>query len=44
MQEKINEVLSLFSAGEIQLALDSAKNLIKDFPNEEILFNIVGAC
>ena len=44
MQEKINQILSLFSAGEIQTALDSAKELIKDFPNEEILFNISGAC
>ena len=44
MQEKINLILSLFSSGETQAALDSAKDLIKDFPNEEILFNIIGAC
>ena len=44
MQEKINEVLSLFSAGDIQSALNSAKDLIKNSPNEEILFNIIGAC
>jgi len=44
MQEKINEVLSLFSAGNIQSALNSAKDLIKNSPNEEILFNIIGAC
>ena len=44
MQKKIKEVLSLFSAGEIQSALNSAKDLIKTFPNEEILFNIIGAC
>jgi len=44
MQEKINEVLSLFSAGDIQSALDSAKDLIINSPNKEILFNIIGAC
>ena len=44
MQDKINQILSLFSAGEIESALDSVKELIKDFPNEEILFNISGAC
>ena len=44
MQEKINEVLSLFSTGDIQSALNSAKDLIKNSPNEEILFNIIGAC
>ena len=44
MQEKINSILSLFSAGETQMALDSANNLIEDFPNEELLFNICGAC
>ena len=43
-QEKINSVITLFSSGKIQEALDDVEVLIKDYPNEPVLFNICGAC
>ena len=43
-QEQIKPILELFSNGEIQEALDAVEVLIKDYPNESLLFNISGAC
>jgi Tfp pilus assembly protein PilF len=41
---QINSVIELYSNGQIQEALDTAGALIKDYPNEAILYNISGAC
>jgi tetratricopeptide (TPR) repeat protein len=43
-QEQIKLILELFSNGQIQEALDAVEVLIKDYPNESLLFNISGAC
>ena len=37
-------IISLFSNGKVQEALDQIDLLIKDNPNEAVLFNIRGAC
>ena len=44
LQVLINSVIELYSNGQIQKALDSLGDLIKDYPNEAILYNISGAC
>ena len=44
LQVLINSVIELYSNGQIQEALDSVEALIKDYPNEAILYNICGAC
>jgi len=44
LQTEINSVIVLYSNGQIQEALDSVGALIKDYPNEAILYNISGAC
>jgi len=44
MQTQINSVITLYSNGQIQEALDSIEVLIKDYPNEALLYNICGAC
>ena len=43
-QEQINSILTLFTNGRFQKALDLIEKLLLDFPNEAILFNIQGAC
>ena len=43
-QTQINSVVELYSNGRIQEALDSVKALIKDYPNEALLYNISGVC
>jgi len=43
-QEQINSIITLFSNGQTQEALDSVKTLIKDYTNEPVLHNISGAC
>ena len=43
-QAQINSVIDLFTNGQIQEALDSVGALIKDYPDEAILYNISGAC
>ena len=43
-QAQINSVIALFSSGQIQEALDSVEALIKDYPDEALLYNISGAC
>ena len=43
-QDQIKSIIELFSSGQIQEALDSVEALIKDHPNDSLLFNISGAC
>ena len=43
-QTEINAVIALYSNGQIQEALDSVAALIKDYPNEALLYNISGVC
>ena len=44
LQEQINSIIALISSGQTQAALDAAAVLIKDYPNEPVLYNISGAC
>ena len=44
LQVLINSVIALYSNSQIEEALDSVGNLIKDYPNESLLHNISGAC
>jgi len=46
MQDKkqFDFIISLFSNGKVQEALDQVEPLIKDNPNDAVLFNIRGAC
>ena len=44
MQTEINSVITLYSNGQIQEALDSVEILVKDYPNEALLYNVSGAC
>ena len=41
---EIQSVFALYSNGQIQEALNSVEPLIKDYPNEPLLYNINGAC
>nr|AAR37904.1 TPR domain protein [uncultured marine bacterium 560] len=43
-QTEINSVITLYSSGQIQEALDTVETLTKDFPNEPLLYNISGVC
>ena len=43
-QTQINSVISLYSNGHIQEALDSVETLIKGYPEEPLLYNISGVC
>ena len=43
-QSQIDSVIALYSNGQIQEALDSVGVLIKDYPNEALLYNVRGAC
>ncbi len=43
-ETRIKSVISLYSNGQIQEALDAVKTLTKDYPNETLLYNISGAC
>jgi len=44
MQTEIKSVIELYSNGQIQEALDSVEVLIKNHPNEALLYNVGGAC
>ena len=44
LQTQINSVIALYSNGQIEEALDSVGALIKDYPNEALLYNISGIC
>jgi len=43
-QQKINSIITLFSSGQIQEALDAVEAVIKDYPDDSVLYNISGAC
>ena len=43
-QTEINAVFAFYSNGQIEEALDSAATLIKDYPDDPLLYNICGAC
>ena len=43
-QTEIKAVITLYSNGQIQEALDSLETLIKDYPKEPLLYNISGVC
>ena len=43
-QQLIQPVLDSFSDGKIQVALDSSEELRKNYPNDPLLLNIIGAC
>jgi tetratricopeptide (TPR) repeat protein len=43
-QAQVDAVLSLYSQGQIQEALNASETLIKDYPNSPLLYNIRGAC
>ena len=44
LQTEINSVISLYSSGKIQEALDTVGVLTKTYPNEPLLYNISGVC
>jgi len=44
LQVQINSIIALFSSGQVQEALNVVETLIKDYPNEPVLYNISGAC
>ena len=43
-QVQLDEVIKLYSSGQMNEALASVETLINIFPNEYLLFNICGAC
>ena len=43
-QAQLDEVMRFYSSGEIEQALKCVESLIKEYPNEYLLFNICGAC
>jgi len=43
-QARIQSVVTLYSNGQVQDALDSVQTLIRDYPKESLLHNICGAC
>ena len=44
LQTQINSVISLYSNGQIQEALDTVEILTKGYPDEPLLYNISGVC
>ena len=44
IKSQLDLIISLFSNGKVQEALDQIDPLIKDNPNDAVLFNIRGAC
>jgi len=43
-KEQLETVISLYSSGKIQEAIDTVNNLTKSYPDTPLLFNILGAC
>ncbi len=43
-KEQIESVMSLYSSGNINQAIERIKALNKDYPNVPLLFNLIGAC
>ncbi len=42
--EKIDSLITLYSTGKAQSALEEISLILKDFPKDPLLFNIQGAC
>jgi len=43
-KEQVDSVITLYSSGKINEAIDEIKVLNEDYPNVALLFNILGAC
>ena len=43
-QKQIDSVISLYSNGQYQEAIDAIKLLNQSYPNVPLLFNLIGAC
>ena len=43
-REKVQGILSFYSNGQFQEAIDKIKSLNDKYPNEPLLFNLIGAC
>ena len=43
-QDQIKPIIELFFSGQVQEALDAVEVLIKDYPNDPLLYNISGIC
>ena len=43
-KEQIDSVIALYSNGQYQEAIDVIKDLTKNFPDDALLHNIMGAC
>ena len=43
-EAQINSVITLYSSGQIETALNTVQTLIQDYPNEALLHNISGVC
>ena len=41
---EVDSVIALYNNGQMQEALDTVENLIKDYPNAPLLFNLSGVC
>jgi len=41
---KVDAVIALYSSGKIEEAINATKDLNEDYPNNPILFNILGVC
>ena len=44
LQAQINSIIELYSSGQIHEALNTVETLIKNYPDEALLYNISGAC
>ena len=43
-QEYLQSIINLFTQGQLQLALTEATQMLEQYPNSVILYNIAGAC
>jgi len=43
-KNEVNSVFTLYSNGRFQIAIDEIKALNEKYPNEPLLFNLIGAC
>ena len=43
-KDQIDSIISLYSAGKIEEAINAAQLLNHDYPNVPLLFNILGVC
>ena len=43
-QECLQSIINLFTQGQLQLALTEATQMLEQYPNSVLLYNIAGAC